>query len=141
MTIASRPMSSEVNVAESLSLSCVAIGGTGVYSYQWMSTCTGDCFLNSRNQMASAINRDAARSADSGTYTCTVTDNAGNTGTNSTEVQVVGMYIMWYISSRFHLKNNRCWFVHDWYWQYSQQLYPGDQFWRTYFPALLSFWF
>lgn len=84
-------MGPEVNVAESLSLSCVASGGTGIYSYQWISTCTGNC-LSSRDQMASAISRNVAKSADSGTYECTVTDNAGNSGTNSTEVQVVGMY-------------------------------------------------
>lgn len=37
------------------------------------------------------VARDAARSADSGLYSCTVTDNAGNNGTNSTQVEVVGM--------------------------------------------------
>lgn len=87
-------MGTEVNAAEPLSLRCVASGGTGVYSYQWTSTCTGDCFLNSGNQFASAISRGAARSADSGTHTCTVTDNAGNNGTNFTEVQVVGMILI-----------------------------------------------
>ena len=92
VAIVSQPMGPEVNVAETLSLSCIASGGTGIYSYQWTSTCTGDC-LNSGDQVASAISRIAAKSADSGVYECTVTDNAGNNGTNSTEVQVVGMYV------------------------------------------------
>ena len=84
-------MGSEVNAAESFSLSCLASGGTGVYSYQWSSTCTGGCFLNVGSVTASTVTRDAARSADSGVYTCAVTDNVGNVGTNSTELQVVGM--------------------------------------------------
>lgn len=91
VNLVSRPVGPEVFAAGPLSLSCQASGGTGLYSYQWSSTCTGGCFLNSRNIITSMVARDAARSADSGLYSCTVTDNAGNNGTNSTQVEVVGM--------------------------------------------------
>ena len=90
MSIVSRPLGPEVAAAEPLSLSCQASGGTGVYSYQWSSTCTGNCVLSSDNMAAQTITRDAARAADSGTYTCAVTDHAGNNGTNSTEILIVG---------------------------------------------------
>ena len=83
-------MGPEVNAAASLSLTCQASGGTGTYNYQWLSTCSGNCFLNNGNFISSTLARDAVRSADSGIYTCTVTDNAGNNGTNFTEIQVVG---------------------------------------------------
>ena len=83
-------MGPEVNAAEALSLTCQASGGTGVYNYQVSSTCSGGCFLSNRVAATRTVTRDAARSADSGLYTCTVTDNAGNNGTNSTEIEVVG---------------------------------------------------
>lgn len=90
VSILSRPQGPEVNAAESLSLSCQASGGTGVYNYQWSSTCNGNCILSTSNLAAQTITRDAARSADSGIYTCTVIDNAGNNGSNSTEIQITG---------------------------------------------------
>lgn len=80
----------EVRAAEPLSLSCQASGGTGIFSYQWSSTCVGNCMLSANNMAAQFITRDAARSADSGVYTCTVTDHAGNNGSSSIDVQVVG---------------------------------------------------
>ena len=61
-----------------------------MYSYLWFSTCTGNCFLNSNSRMSRVITRNALRSVDSGVYTCSVTDNAGNSGSNSTEVEVIG---------------------------------------------------
>ncbi len=91
VNLVTRPLGPEITAAEVLSISCQASGGTGTYNYQWSSTCTGNCFLNSRNVITQTITRDAVRSADSGLYTCTVTDNAGNNGTNSTEIQIIGM--------------------------------------------------
>ena len=82
---------SEVTAAELFVLKCIAARGTGVYSYQWTSTCDDGCVLKSGIQVTSMITRIAARSADSGIYTCTVIDNAGNNGTNAIEVQVTGM--------------------------------------------------
>ena len=90
VTIVSVPDGPEIGAAKLLTLTCEAIGGTGVYTYLWSSTCSGSCFLNNNNQNSHVITRDALRSVDSGVYTCIVTDNAGNVGSNSTDVQVVG---------------------------------------------------
>ena len=84
------PNGPEIRAAESVALTCQAEGGTGMYSYLWSSTCTGSCFLNNNNQNSHMIYRDALRSVDSGIYMCSVTDSAGNLGSNSTEIVVVG---------------------------------------------------
>ena len=90
VSIVSRPEGPEILAADSASLSCQAIGGSGIYSYQWSSTCSGNCFLSSSNMASQTITRVAARSTDSGLYMCTVNDNAGNSGSNSTEIQIIG---------------------------------------------------
>ncbi len=90
MQLLSTPVGPEINAAEVFTLSCMASGGTGVYSYLWNSTCTGNCFLTMANQASSILVRDAARSSDSGTYMCSVTDNAENAGVNTTILQVTG---------------------------------------------------
>lgn len=61
-----------------------------MYSYLWSSTCTGSCFLNNNNRNSHVIYRDALHSIDSGIYRCSVTDSAGNPGSNSTEIMVAG---------------------------------------------------
>ena len=90
VSIVSSAEGPEVNAAEYFSLSCQASGGTGVYTYQWTSNCTGNCFLNSINPSTQTVTHDALRSADSGYYTCIVTDNAGNNGSDSTQIEVIG---------------------------------------------------
>ena len=90
MSIVSEPDGPEIKAAESVNLTCQATGGTGMYSYLWSSTCTRNCFLNTNSQMSRMITRDALQSVDTGVYTCSVTDNAGNSGSNSTEVEVIG---------------------------------------------------
>ena len=90
MNIISRPVGPEINAAETLTLTCQASGGTGTYSYQWSSTCTGGCLLSGGNTMTSSVTREIAKSSDSGLYTCTVSDNAGNNGSSSMEIEVVG---------------------------------------------------
>ena len=87
VSVASMPVGPDINAAEFFSLTCQATGGTGVYTYQWSSK---NCFLNNINPITQTIARDALRSTDSGLYTCTVTDNAGNNGSDSTQVQVIG---------------------------------------------------
>ena len=91
VSIFSTPIGSEVNAAEALTLACQATGGTGVFTYQWTSTCSGQCLLTSGNAGLSSLARDAARSSDSGVYTCVVTDSAGNSGNASRQIDVVGM--------------------------------------------------
>ena len=94
MTIVSAPAGPEIRAAESVTFTCQATGGTGMYFYLWSSTCTGSCFLSNDGQISHVITRDALRSVDSGVYTCSVTDNAGNSGSNSTDLEVISkMYI------------------------------------------------
>lgn len=107
MTIASTPQGQDINAAETLSLVCRASGGTGVYVYQWSSTCTGNCFLNNINPVTQTISQQALRSADSGVYTCTVMDNAGNNGTDSIQLQVVGEIVL------LAKLNSKCTVIHS----------------------------
>lgn len=96
MDIVSTPQGPDITAAEALSLTCQAGGGTGVYVYHWSSNCTGNCFINSINPVTQTITRDALRSADSGFYTCTVRDNAGNNGSDAVLVQAVGETAFYY---------------------------------------------
>ena len=80
--------------ATSVTLRCVAIGATGYVSYRWSSTCRySNCFAYSTT--AQTISENILRSRDAGVHTCTVTDGAGNTGTNSTIMNIVGMYYLY----------------------------------------------
>ena len=77
--------------ASSVTLRCVATGTTGGLSYRWSSTCRSSCFAYSTT--AQTISENMLRSRDAGVHTCTVTDGAGNIGTNSTTMNIVGMYV------------------------------------------------
>ena len=68
---------------------CNVFGGaeSTVYSYQWSSTCRQCPFLSARtNHVVDAV----IYSSDAGVNTCTVTDESGNNGTASFEIDVVG---------------------------------------------------
>ena len=88
VTVISIPAGPHIDAAEFLILQCLASGGTGVYSYQWLSNCTGNCFLN--GQTSQMVTRDALRSTDSGTHICVVRDGTGNNGSDSTVIEVTG---------------------------------------------------
>ena len=83
--------------ASSVTLRCIATGTTGSISYRWSSTCRNGCFAYSATTQA--ISENMLRSRDAGVHTCTVTDGAGNTGTNSTTMNIVCMYVQYYIAS------------------------------------------
>ena len=89
MTVVSTPIGPEITAARTLSFRCDVIGGTGVYQYQWSSNCSHDCFVNS--QTTQSVVQDALHSTDSGIYTCVVMDDAGNSGSDSVSITVVGM--------------------------------------------------
>ena len=57
-------------------------------TFQWSSTCTGDCFILDSN--LPNVNQSALHSIDSGLHTCTVIDAVGNTGSASIRMNVVG---------------------------------------------------
>ena len=72
----------------SVTLTCSAHDATGTVSYQWSSTCSS-CFASSST--ARSIRDSILQSNDAGVHTCTVTDGSGNTGSNSTEMKLIGI--------------------------------------------------
>ena len=66
---------------------------TAPLSYQWTSTCDGECFVAGGS--TKSLNRYALRSVDSGWHTCVVTDYLGNSGTAQTIINATGvLYIV-----------------------------------------------
>ena len=90
------PMASVYQAASSVTLTC-DVDDTGTFApltYQWTSTCLGDCFV--RDQTSPVVSREGLRSIDTGSHTCTVTDDVGNTGSASVEMIVTGMAVLNY---------------------------------------------
>ena len=88
------PLGSVYQAASSVTLTC-EIDDTGTFApltYQWTSTCLGDCFV--RDQTSPVVSREGLRAIDAGSHTCTVTDDVGNTGSASVEIIVTGMAIL-----------------------------------------------
>ena len=73
--------------ASSVTLRCTAEGTSGSVSYRWSSTCSS-CFASSST--SATITENMLRSRDGGVHTCTATDSIGNTGSNSTTMNIVG---------------------------------------------------
>ena len=85
------PLGSVYRVASSVTLTC-EIDDTGTFvplTYQWTSTCLGDCFV--RDQTSPVVSREGLRSIDAGSHTCTVTDDVGNMGSASVEMAITGI--------------------------------------------------
>ena len=78
--------------SSSLNLTCSISGLSDTQlSYQWISTCTGNCFvLGSRVQ---SLMKTALHSIDSGNHTCSVTDTLGNSGMSTIQIVVFGKFI------------------------------------------------
>lgn len=73
--------------ASSVTLKCYAYGTTGAVNYQWSSTCT-DCLASTST--AQNITDNILQANDAGVHTCTATDSIGNTGSDSTEMRLIG---------------------------------------------------
>lgn len=73
----------------SISLRCNAAGTAGSVMYQWNSTCGGGCFVKGTSQ---TVSRERLGSYDAGLHTCVINDDAGNTGTATTYISVIGKY-------------------------------------------------
>ena len=76
--------------ASSVTLTCRAHHASGPVSYQWSSTCSS-CFASSST--AQTISVTILRSNSAGVHTCTATDGGGNTGSNSTEMRLIGKLV------------------------------------------------
>jgi hypothetical protein len=61
----------------------------GAVTYEWTSTCSGDCFVLSQST-AATVSTQYLKAVDSGTHTCTVTDSVGNQGSANVEISTSG---------------------------------------------------
>ena len=75
--------------ASSVTLTCHVHNATGSVSYQWSSTCSS-CFASSST--AQIVSETILKSNSAGVHTCRVTDSDGNTGSNNTEMRLIGEY-------------------------------------------------
>ena len=73
--------------ASSVTLRCRTEGASGSVSYRWSSTCSS-CFAS--NSYSSSISESILKYRDNGVHTCIATDSIGNTGNNSTRMNIVG---------------------------------------------------
>ena len=73
--------------ASTVTLTCRSSDAIGSVRYQWSSTCR-HCFASRSNQQS--ITRHILTSTDAGLHTCTISDDNGNTGSNSTEMKLIG---------------------------------------------------
>ena len=62
---------------------------TGAVTFEWTSTCSGNCFVLSQST-AATVSTQYLKAVDSGTHTCTVTDSIGNQGSASVEISTSG---------------------------------------------------
>ena len=70
-----------------MTVTCTVVGGTGLVSYQWSSTCR-DCPF--KTATSGSIIRAAVHSGDTGTHTCTATSDKKIHGSRSISFNVVG---------------------------------------------------
>ena len=73
--------------ATSVTLTCRAYGATGTVTYRWSSTCSS-CFASSSTSQS--VSDNILTSSDAGVHTCRARDADGSTGTNSTEMKLIG---------------------------------------------------
>ena len=77
----------EYRAASTLILICQVTGGS--WTYDWTSTCSTGCFINSQTFQNQVVDRTVLQSVDSGTYTCMAT-RGSDTGSATIEINVVG---------------------------------------------------
>ena len=75
----------------SVTLQCMVEGASGSVSYYWTTTCTSSCFM-SDGYTGSTLQDNFLRYYDAGNYTCTVTDEIGNTGQDKVVMNINGRY-------------------------------------------------
>ncbi len=93
VTILTSPSSSNYQVGSPVNLTCAITSGyTAPAFYTWSSTCTGNCAIPGSE--GSTVYLEAIHSADIGTHTCSVTDDAGNSGSATMQLSVFGKSTM-----------------------------------------------
>ena len=76
--------------ATSVTLTCRAHSATGTVTYRWSSTCSS-CFASSSSSWS--ITESTLKSNSAGVHTCTATDSVQNTGSNSTQMKIIGGHL------------------------------------------------
>ena len=66
----------------------------GALTYQWTSTCPGQCFVLGHANEA-VVSTQYLKAVDAGIHTCTVTDSVGNRGNASIEIVTTGKQILY----------------------------------------------
>ena len=122
LTVTVTSNSTTYHVATSVTLTCrVGLEAVQPVSYQWSSSCSGECSV--AGQTDDTVTISLLQSIDSGTYTCTVTDNVGNSGNGSLHFNATGKFtgeerrILWFISvlwTFFMLHIHRCCTLLSW---------------------------
>ena len=84
------PGNSLYRAGTELTLACNAVGGYLPLTYNWNSTCMGECFV--MGQSFHTVTTRVLHSRDSGTHVCQVTDYAGHSGSATANVVVVGKW-------------------------------------------------
>ena len=80
----------DYRAASRLFLTCqVTGGGSGPVTYNWTSTCSTGCFINSGTFQNQVVGRTVLQSVDSGIYTC-MASRGSDTGSATIEINVVG---------------------------------------------------
>ena len=74
--------------ASTVTLTCTAHHAVGSVSYRWSSTCGSSCFASSSTSQS--VSKSILQSIDAGVHTCRATDSLGNTGSNATEMILIG---------------------------------------------------
>lgn len=89
----------------SVTLTCEASGDgiVGALTFTWTSTCSlGNCFVQGASN--AEVSSTSLHSRDSGTHTCTVTDEVGNFGSVNHDMNVIGTGL--YHTNEGRLPNN-----------------------------------
>ena len=73
--------------ATSVTLTCHVVGASGNVSYQWSSTGPNSFVVNSN---LSTVSKTILTSDDAGNHSCNANDSAGNIGSSTIEMQMIG---------------------------------------------------
>ncbi len=95
------PSVNDFRANSQVTLTCQVEGATGSVTYQWFSTCTGECFVLRSPRTNPSVTRDFLRAGiDDGTHTCTATDSdSGETGSASFMMRIIGMFLDYALAS------------------------------------------
>ena len=90
VNISSNPVTTTgvYQAGSSVTLTCQAYGGYPPLTYNWNSTCDGNCFV--LNEETQSVQDSSLHSGDGGVHTCSVTDYVGCTGSATIQMTVSG---------------------------------------------------